>query len=98
MASVRWSLVAMALIALPFASRASERSVERARTHLARGEISKAWAQLSNCKSAPCAALRKELSEFGELHERVEDLDARGLTRLLNLRQSGGKGPAQGNG
>jgi tetratricopeptide (TPR) repeat protein len=52
------------------------------------GDISGALAVLDDCarQRAPrCAELGKDMRDFSALFKRVEDLDARGLSRLLSL-------------
>ncbi|XXF80623.1 FHA domain-containing protein [Myxococcaceae bacterium GXIMD 01537] len=51
------------------------------------GDMSGAVALANACvgKAPRCRQLIDQMTEFGNLYKRVEDLDAKGLTRLLNL-------------
>ncbi|HEX8538719.1 MAG TPA: FHA domain-containing protein, partial [Cystobacter sp.] len=51
------------------------------------GDMQGAMAMANDCaaKAPQCKTLMGQLSEFGNLHKKMEDLDDRGLTRLLDL-------------
>lgn len=63
---------------------------EAAVSRFSDGDLSGAVALANACvsKAARCKTLLDQMTEFGNLYKRVEDLDAKGLTRLLSLDRS----------
>ena len=63
---------------------------EPAVKHFIDGDLSGAVAMANGCvaKAAHCKDLLRQMAEFGELQKRVEDLDQRGLRRMLDLSNS----------
>jgi tetratricopeptide (TPR) repeat protein len=62
------------------------------------GDLPGAVALANACVSKPkCKEMLKDMSEFGGLYKKLEDLDAKGLARLLTLDKqiSGSRGPSQ---
>jgi pSer/pThr/pTyr-binding forkhead associated (FHA) protein len=62
------------------------------------GDLPGAVALANACLPKPkCKDMLKDMSEFGGLYKKLEDLDAKGLARLLTLDKqiSGSRGPSQ---
>jgi len=62
------------------------------------GDLSGAVALANACVSKPkCKEMLKDMTEFGGLYKKLEDLDAKGLARLLTLDKqiSGARGPSK---
>jgi tetratricopeptide (TPR) repeat protein len=62
------------------------------------GDLSGAVALANACVSKPkCKEMLKDMTEFGNLYKKLEDLDAKGLARLLALDKdiSGTRGPSK---
>lgn len=62
------------------------------------GDLSGAVALANACVSKPkCKEMLKDMTEFGGLYKKLEDLDAKGLARLLSLDKeiSGSRGPSK---
>ncbi len=62
------------------------------------GDLSGAVALANACVSKPkCKEMLKDMTEFGNLYKKLEDLDAKGLARLLTLDKqiSGSRGPSK---
>lgn len=62
------------------------------------GDLSGAVALANACVSRPkCREMLKDMTEFGGLYKKLEDLDAKGLARLLTLDReiSGSRGPSK---
>ncbi|HEX8823664.1 MAG TPA: FHA domain-containing protein [Archangium sp.] len=66
----------------PEAPKPWDQAVERFRD----GDLQGAVAIANSCvKSPQCKALMSQMTDFGNLYKRLEDLDAKGLGRLLDL-------------
>jgi pSer/pThr/pTyr-binding forkhead associated (FHA) protein len=71
---------------------------EQGVTRFVDGDLSGAVALINACvsKAPKCKTLLKDMTEFGSLYKRMEDLDAKGLSRLLALDKdiTEGRGPS----
>ncbi|EAU65586.1 FHA domain protein [Stigmatella aurantiaca DW4/3-1] len=71
---------------------------EQGVTRFVDGDLSGAVALVNACvsKSPKCKSILKDMTEFGSLYKRLEDLDAKGLSRLLALDKdiTEGRGPS----
>ncbi|MDC0708805.1 FHA domain-containing protein [Stigmatella sp. ncwal1] len=71
---------------------------EQGVTRFVDGDLSGAVALINACvaKAPRCKAILKDMTEFGSLYKRLEDLDAKGLARLLSLDKeiTEGRGPS----
>ncbi len=72
---------------------------EQAVARFVDADVSGAVALLNACsaKQPKCKALMKDITEFNNLYKKLEDLDAKGLARLLSLDKeiSGQRGPSK---
>jgi tetratricopeptide (TPR) repeat protein len=72
---------------------------EQAVARFVDGDVTGAAALVNACmaKQAKCKDLLKDMTEFNGLYKRLEDLDAKGLARLLSLDKeiSGARGPSK---
>jgi pSer/pThr/pTyr-binding forkhead associated (FHA) protein len=71
---------------------------EQAAARFVDGDLSGAVALANACTSKPkCKEMLKDMTEFGGLYKKLEDLDAKGLARLLTLDKqiSGSRGPSK---
>jgi tetratricopeptide (TPR) repeat protein len=71
---------------------------EQASARFVDGDLSGAVALANACVSKPkCKEMLKDMTEFGNLYKKMEDLDAKGLARLLALDKdiSGSRGPSK---
>ncbi|MBN1208822.1 MAG: FHA domain-containing protein [Myxococcaceae bacterium] len=72
---------------------------EQAVTRFVAGDLSGAVALANACvsKHSKCKALLKDMTEFGNLYKKLEDLDVKGLSRLMALDKaiSGDEAPSQ---
>jgi tetratricopeptide (TPR) repeat protein len=71
---------------------------EQASARFVDGDLSGAVALANACVSKPkCKEMLKDMTEFGNLYKKMEDLDAKGLARLLTLDKqiSGSRGPSK---
>ncbi len=72
---------------------------EQAVARFVDADVSGAVALVNNCltKSPKCKDLLKDITEFNNLYKRMEDLDAKGLARLLALDKdiTGARGPSK---
>jgi len=71
---------------------------EQASARFVDGDLSGAVALANACVSKPkCKELLKDMTEFGNLYKKMEDLDAKGLARLLSLDKqiSGSRGQSK---
>ncbi|WP_093522326.1 FHA domain-containing protein [Stigmatella erecta] len=71
---------------------------EQGVTRFVDGDLSGAVALINTCvaKAPKCKTILKDMTEFGSLYKRMEDLDAKGLSRLLALDKdiTEGRGPS----
>ncbi|WP_225414053.1 FHA domain-containing protein [Stigmatella hybrida] len=71
---------------------------EQGVTRFVDGDLSGAVALINTCvsKTPKCKSILKDMTEFGSLYKRMEDLDAKGLSRLLALDKeiTEGRGPS----
>ncbi len=79
----------------PAAPKPWDQAVDRFRD----GDLQGAVAIANSCagKHSQCKALMKQLTDFGNLYKKLEDLDARGLGRLMDLDKkiTGGRGSSK---
>jgi len=71
---------------------------EQAAARFVDGDLSGAVALANACVSKPkCKEMLKDMTEFGNLYKKMEDLDAKGLARLLALDKdiTGSRGPSK---
>jgi tetratricopeptide (TPR) repeat protein len=72
---------------------------EQAVARFVDGDVSGAVALLNACsgKQAKCRSIMKDITEFNNLYKKLEDLEARGLQRLLVLDKeiTGSRGPSK---
>jgi tetratricopeptide (TPR) repeat protein len=72
---------------------------EQAVARFVDGDVSGAAALVNACmaKQARCKALLKDMNDFNNLYKKLEDLDAKGLARLLSLDKeiAGSRGPSK---
>ncbi|HYH98570.1 FHA domain-containing protein [Hyalangium sp.] len=71
---------------------------EQAAARFVDGDLSGGVALANACVSKPkCKEMLKDMTEFGNLYKKLEDLDAKGLARLLSLDKqiTGSRGPSK---
>jgi tetratricopeptide (TPR) repeat protein len=71
---------------------------EQAAARFVDGDLSGGVALANACVSKPkCKEMLKDMTEFGNLYKKLEDLDAKGLARLLSLDKqiTGTRGPSK---
>lgn len=80
-------LIAIRNAPVPTTPRDPGKPWEPAISRFSDGDLSGAVALANACvgKAPRCKQLLTQMTEFGDLYKRVEDLDAKGLTRLLAL-------------